>query len=214
MAQNTDTSTKHYKVVLECVDPKQETPASFAIKLSMRARTPMPRVQQVLRNLPYTLKSGLSIKQATRWKSVLEEIGGVARIEEHYVSSRPVEYPSDKLRNEPGADRKARSGPELLPGVEGELPTKTQVCPSCGWGESPGAEICSFCLQPFVDRKKGADQLEDRIPDRNPLAGTADDIESPAAGPGPIDLPELWRRHKTSIVIGAFILLVILLILK
>ena len=91
---------RYYLVILEGIDPKRETVESFAIKLSMRTRTTLPRVRQILRNLPYTIKKGVSMAQANRLKNVIEEIGGQVRLEPHFVT------PGDG-REQPGPDAPA-----------------------------------------------------------------------------------------------------------
>jgi hypothetical protein len=183
---------KYYRVVLEGFDQKRENADSFAIKLSIRTRTPLPRVRHVLRRLPRTIRSGLSQEQANRLKAVLESIGGVARLEAHFVT--------------PGQSEELKPRPLVVKDhVENVI-----VCPECGWEEEEGVTYCSLCLRKFRDDEQHADTLASRVPDRNPLVherAPADD-ESPV-----VPLP-FWARYRAWIIIGAGLLVAIILLIK
>ena len=79
-------SKKYYRVVLEKIDRERATIESFTIKLSLRMRTSLPRVKQVARRLPCAIKHSLTVNQANKLKNLLEELGGVVRIESHIVT--------------------------------------------------------------------------------------------------------------------------------
>lgn len=180
---------KFYRVVLEEIDTSCETKQSFAIKLSMRTRTPLPRVQHVVRRLPYTIKSGLSSSQANRLKSILEEIGGRARLETHFVTPGEAHSPTQ-------ADRAPQ---EMVEVKEGErLP-----CPSCGWDEEPGVEFCSFCQEP-IGAPEGGGTEESRS--EEPDATGVEEVGQPAPDP-----PAVRRTLADNIYLIAALLLVILL---
>lgn len=87
-------SKKFYRVVLESIDPQRENVDSFAIKLAMRTRTSLPRVRQVVRNLPKTVKRGLDVRQANRLKTAIEEVGGRARLETYFLTPGETESAS------------------------------------------------------------------------------------------------------------------------
>ncbi|UCG51261.1 MAG: hypothetical protein JSW58_13855 [Candidatus Latescibacterota bacterium] len=183
---------KYYRVVLESVDAKRETPETFAIKLSVRTRTPLPRAKQVVKELPFTLKSNLSAAQANRLKSVIEDIGGKARLESHLVT--------------PGADDVDRP-PDLRSGVSEA--TETIVCPACGWEEKGDAKHCSLCLRRFRDPGRQGTTLRDKLPEANPLE--ADDVGDDNRWQ---TFLELCRRYQLPILLGVICLLVLILIIK
>jgi hypothetical protein len=235
---------KYHRVVLEAIDPAKASPDSFSIKLSMRTRTSRPRVEHVLRQLPYTIKSGLSVDQANRLKSLLESLGGIARLESYVVE--PGEHPS--IRDE-------RHGLfdliTVTSGPTGDASKK--VCTTCGWSEPTDAEFCSLCLEPFPKRDDKRAEAEQRIvegnqpaeveqrivdgqhssevkqrvfdgdppaererhivDDKHPARGDMDPSPSTPGG-GTTDWRAMLERHKTAILIGAILLLVVLLILK
>ena len=87
-------SKKYYRVVLETIDPARANPESFAIKLAMASRTSLPRVRQVVRNLPYAIKKGLTVAQANRLKSLVEKCGGRARLETYFLTPGQDDRPS------------------------------------------------------------------------------------------------------------------------
>jgi serine/threonine protein kinase len=74
-----------YKVYLESVDPNMETPATFALKLSMRIRSPLPRVMAIVNNMPAVVGGRLSVKKAKKLAKIIGKLGGVARIEIHPI---------------------------------------------------------------------------------------------------------------------------------
>jgi hypothetical protein len=141
---------RYYKVLLEGIDRDRETVESFALKLSMRLRTPITRVRHIMGRLPATLKEGLTVAQANRLAAVLEELGGVVRVEAYY------EIPGQRSGRSTG----------LRP--KGEVPAgRRRRCPQCGWEEAPEAEFCSLCLAPFEPKRE--EKLVARIPEENPL---------------------------------------------
>lgn len=110
---------RYYLVILEGIDTQRETVESFAIKLSMRTRTTLPRVRQILRNLPYTIKKGLSMAQANRLKNVIEELGGQVRLEPHFVTPRTGREeagPDEPASAPPSTDGRPKPRPAEMPG--------------------------------------------------------------------------------------------------
>jgi serine/threonine protein kinase len=75
-----------YRVYLDSIDLSRETPPSFALKLSMRIRSPLPRVMAIVKNMPAMVGGRLSLDKATRLSNVIENLGGVARLEVHPVN--------------------------------------------------------------------------------------------------------------------------------
>lgn len=134
---------KYYKVVLHSIDRNRETRESFSIKMSIRLRTPMPRVKQLLGTMPCTIKSGLSVSQANKLFAVMEELGAKATIEDYYLT--------------PGKTVACR------PAVAGLATRSTQIgsassfnCPSCGWEIEAGSDHCPLCLEIFRRAPKRA----------------------------------------------------------
>jgi hypothetical protein len=120
-------------VVLESIDRDRESPESFAIKLSVRMRTPLPRVRQVVSWLPCTVKRGLSVDQANRLKETLEGIGGRVRVQSYLET--------------PGAETTEPSSGPLFLGQEDteEGVVEMRECLECGSPLDGGAECCSAC---------------------------------------------------------------------
>ena len=74
-----------YKVYLESIDLSRESAPSFALKLSMRIRSPLPRVMAIVRNMPTVVGGRLTIDKAKKLARVIDQLGGVARIEIHPI---------------------------------------------------------------------------------------------------------------------------------
>jgi hypothetical protein len=186
---------KYHKVVLEEIDSGRETTESFSIKLSMRTRTPLPRVRQVLKRLPYTIKSGLSSSQANKLKSVLESIGGRARVETHFVTPghRAETSSSAPSPGEP-MELVLAGGGELLP------------CPSCGWEEESGTEFCSFCQQFLEGDHDGTHHPDPRTAPETPTP----EREAPQRG----TLYSVLSNNVLLIVAGILMILLFILIFK
>ncbi|MCK4774520.1 MAG: hypothetical protein KAT30_07030, partial [Candidatus Krumholzibacteria bacterium] len=125
-------SKRFFRVVLEAIDADRDSPDSFAIKLSMKTHTSLPRVRQLVRRLPCTIKQGLSVDQANRLKVVLEQLNGRARLESYLET--------------PGVDKPASTQPAVHLGEDAEeVVVELRNCVSCGTALDEGAESCSFC---------------------------------------------------------------------
>jgi hypothetical protein len=74
-----------YKVYLDSIDMSQETAATFALKLSMRIRSPLPRVMAIVNNMPAVVGGRLPVKKAKSLARIIDDLGGVARIEVHRI---------------------------------------------------------------------------------------------------------------------------------
>jgi hypothetical protein len=199
-------SRKFYRVILESVDSTQETLESFAIKLSMRLRTPFPRVRQVVRNLPHTVKSNLTAAQANRLKAMIEEVGGQVKLETHFATPGETRLP------DPDRNPTERDIGDIPPTVkDGKI-----KCPSCGWESEEDAQYCTICLRRFRDSSRNAG-LGANIPHDNPLDETSfrpqpEELPVPSQG---VDMASIWARYKLQIVIGgAVVLLLFILALK
>ncbi len=182
---------KFYRVVLKGFDPSLDTAGSFAVKLSMRTRVFMPRARQVIADLPRIVKSNISSAQANRLKSVLEDIGGKVRLEDHLVI--------------PGEDSDIAA--DLRSG--GGASDETIVCPSCGWEKTGGAAFCSICLRKFRVAGSRSGSLADRLSCANPVkAGgvpAANHFESPKT---------FATKNQLAILIGIIVILLIVVVSK
>lgn len=181
---------KYFRVVLDGIDPALETPDSFAIKLTVKTRTVLRRARHVAHNVPYVVKSGLDASRANYLKSLLEEIGGIVRLESHFVTPGEDDRPPER--------REARPAPTTAG-------TNSVHCPACGWEEPAGARFCSMCHRKFRDPNRGADSLLKRLPETNPLL-----IRRQTTRPDP--LREVWARYKLPIIIGGAIILIFILL--
>jgi tRNA A-37 threonylcarbamoyl transferase component Bud32 len=140
-----------YRVVLESIDSARDNEASFALKMSMKLRTPLPRIKSLVRNMPARIADQIPYKRALHLAKLVEEMGGKVRLDV-CPSQGPVSSseggktaPSDSSRN-------------------------GRTCPACGWVEEYDAEFCSVCLKSFTRSKKvNVTALRDSAAADNPL---------------------------------------------
>ncbi len=116
---------KNYRVMLEGENKEIETAASFAIKISILLKVPVTRIKHTMRSLPATLWAGPSKIQAQRLLALIEEAGGLGRIEE-------------KERNDKSADPKSPKSQDM------------KACRSCGFSIKNGDKFCGFCTTPVT----------------------------------------------------------------
>lgn len=105
-------SDADYKVYLESIDPNQETPATFALKLSMRIRTPLPRVMTIVKNMPAVVGGRLPIRRAKKLAKIIGELGGVARIEVHPIDESTGDHGPKGKDAGVAAEAEGPGGPE------------------------------------------------------------------------------------------------------
>lgn len=187
---------KYYKVVLHAIDPNKETIESFSIKMSIRLRTPMPRVKQILKKLPCTIKTGMNVSQANKLFAVMEELGAKVTVEAYYLK--------------PG---KSSDRP---PAVAGLATKSTQIgtsssfnCPSCGWENVSGSDHCPLCLEIFRRPQKSG-------PNAPGEACSAQTPPEPAP-PAPDESPAgfiIIRRRWIALAAALFLLVLSILLLK
>jgi serine/threonine protein kinase len=102
-----------YKVYLESIDPNMETPETFALKLSMRIRSPLPRVMAIVKNMPAVVGGRLSVKKAKKLAKIIHNLGGVARIEIHPIDeSTGSHQPSKKKKGSADAESRPLASKE------------------------------------------------------------------------------------------------------
>jgi ribosomal protein L7/L12 len=190
---------KYHKVVLHSIDPNKETLESFALKMSLRLRSPLPRVKQLLKRLPCVIKTGMSITQANKLFAVLEELGGKVTIETYFLT--------------PGENsEKHRAGVRNVIMDNG----MSIVCPECEWENEAGSEYCSLCLYLFKKKRKkisaspepgeAADSAPGPAPGRAsaPKPGTA-----PVSAANTAAIPRRWLLLAASFAVLLLLILII-----
>ena len=182
-----------YRVILESIDREIETPDTFALKLAMRLKSPVPRMRSLVAHVPCTLVQRLPYKKARWLMSVIEELGGVGRLDVVVEKAPPpVEEPVATKPKEASKPLERRS---FTGGV---------ICPRCGWEEEADAKFCSLCLTHF-NRTDKLDMDEFVIrpgfdrPEDNPLSG-----EEPAAANG---LARRFRGVHPALIAGGVLLI-------
>ncbi|HXV14925.1 MAG TPA: serine/threonine-protein kinase [Candidatus Krumholzibacteria bacterium] len=194
-----------YRVILETIDRSIETPDTFALKLSIRLKSPVVRMRQLVSRAPVTMAQRLPYKKARWLMKVIEELGGTARLEV-VVDAAPVvdEKPA------PATSR------EIAKPLERRSPSGGILCPRCGWEEEPDARFCSLCLQHFnktdkIDAPNFATRPGFDDPNENPLS----EGEATRAAPAPAPSPGLPRRPVLiagAIGVAAVVVLLVLLL--
>jgi tRNA A-37 threonylcarbamoyl transferase component Bud32 len=196
-----------YRVILEAIDRTVESPESFALKLSMRLKSPVTRIGQLVSRAPCAVAQRLPYKKARWLQTVIEELGGTARLE-MVADAVPVE--------EQPASSESR---EIAKPLERRSPTGPIVCPRCGWEEEADARFCSLCLQQFNKTDKidamnfGSGGFAN--PDLNPHSDAKPASPSARAERVVGGTPWLASRRNRIVVgaagVGVVLLLVILL---
>jgi tRNA A-37 threonylcarbamoyl transferase component Bud32 len=128
-----------YRVVLEAIDREVETPDTFALKLSIRLKSPVTRMRQLVSRAPCVVAQRLPYKKARWLAKVIEELGGTARLDV-VVDAAPVVEEKAAPVEAPSATPKPLERRTTSGGI---------LCPRCGWEEEPDARFCSLCLQHF-----------------------------------------------------------------
>lgn len=182
-------SQREYRVILESIDRDKETPETFALKLSMSIRSPLPRVNSIVKNMPAAVGERMSYKQAKHLAGLLQELGGRSRIDAHAASS---DSPRENARTrghekaEPNPQKAAASagsgpvghgaGPGQPAGNESlDQKPSAQTCPKCGWEGDAGAKFCPTCSLAFK-KDEGLNPVSEGFASEseNPLADQDD----------------------------------------
>jgi hypothetical protein len=138
--------TLDYRVTLLEIDRELETSETFALKLSMRLKAPLPRMRSLAARTPCVLVDRLPYKKARWLESVVKELGGKARLDAIRDGTR-VDAPPPAAP-EPEAPRAAPPKPDK-PKPSRRAPTGAVICPNCGWEEDAHARFCSMCRHNF-----------------------------------------------------------------
>jgi serine/threonine protein kinase len=127
-----------YKVYLESIDLNRESPETFALKLSMRIRSPLPRVMTIVKNMPTVVGGRLPIRRAKKLAKVIDQLGGVARIELHPIDESTGSQSAVKKDAGAGANRASRSQP---PKAHGRTPDSGAVGEERPPRPDPGLDV-------------------------------------------------------------------------
>jgi serine/threonine protein kinase len=155
-----------YRVIIESIDRDAETVDTFALKLSLRLKAPLPRMRSLVACAPCTVAQRLPYKKAKWLESVIVELGGTARVEELPAT------PPASARTTSGEPAAAK--PPSRPDLERRTTSGGIICPRCGWEEEADAKFCSLCLRRFNKTDKidvRSFQSADN-PEENPLAAS------------------------------------------
>jgi len=161
-----------YRVILESIDRNMETPASFALKLSMSIRSPLPRVISIVKNMPASVGGHLPLRKAAKLVHVIQKLGGTARLEPELTEGAARERktaakasPVSAQSEQPDAPASSRTPPTVETTAEyhpidehmGEVKSTTResalICPKCGWEAEADARFCAICLFSFEKRE-------------------------------------------------------------
>jgi serine/threonine-protein kinase len=196
-----------YRVVLTSIDRSVETPDSFALKLAMRLKSPVPRMRSLVSRTPCTVAQRLPYKKAKWLQSILMELGGVVRLEEFMEPVEPVvPVAPPKMPSEPKQNLS-----DLKPPAETRTHSGGIVCSRCGWEEEADARFCSLCLRRF----NKTDKIDVRTlePLDNPAENPLGAHESPHVSLGHA---QQWFRSvppKVIIIASAVLLLVVVIVI-
>ncbi len=192
-----------YRVVLESIDRQVETPESFAFKLSIRLKAPVPRMTQLVSRAPAVVAQRLPYKKSRWLCKVIEELGGTARMEV-VVDAVP------SVEEKPAAPVASK---ELAKPLERRTPSGGILCPRCGWEEEPDARFCSLCLQHFnktdkIDVPNFTSRPGFDDPGENPLSdGDHESVVAPRSNV-PMDRKRMILiAGGVVVVVGALVLL-------
>lgn len=140
-----------YRVVLESIDSARDNEASFALKMSMKLRTPLPRIKSLVKSMPARIADRIPYKRALHLAKLIEEMGGKVRLDVCPDESRASRGPGGQT----ATTDCSRDG---------------RTCPACGWVDEYDAEFCSVCLKRFTRPKKpDVGALRDPAVADNPL---------------------------------------------
>ena len=91
-----------------------ETVDSFALKLSMRLKAPVPRMRQLVARAPCTVAQRLPYKKARWLHKVIGELGGTARLEGLSDTAPVEERPVHRLRRRNSRSRPSAARPRAV----------------------------------------------------------------------------------------------------
>ncbi len=198
---------RDYRVMLVAIDRNLESPESFALKLAMRLKAPVPRMRSLASRTPCVLVDRLPYKKACWLTSVVKELGGNARMEALAPAPKPAPAAASPhaMTVEVPAHNSAEG--EKTSGRTRRVPTGVIVCPKCGWEEDAHAKFCSMCHHSFNRTARldlaALQRAGFSDPNENPLVEA--DGENRARAPG---RPRWKTRTAVVVALGVALLLV------
>jgi serine/threonine protein kinase len=93
-----------YRVIIESLDPKRESPASFSLKLATKLRVPLSVVKPFVDNMPAALPGEHMHRKAVYVAKILEELGAVTRIEAYRPTPERIVCPKCGTEADPKAE--------------------------------------------------------------------------------------------------------------
>jgi serine/threonine protein kinase len=213
--------TLDYRVTLLKIDRELETPDSFALKLAMRLKAPVPRMRSLAARAPCVLVERLPFKKARWLVSVVKELGGEARMDPIVTASAAASVPRPAQSSDAGTGVESPSRP-AAPAQPSPQPEKSKrprcvpkgavICPNCGWEEDVGAKFCSICRYSFNRTDKidlnAMKQPGFADPSENPLLFSEGGPSAHASEGRHGDVPT-----RVIIAIGAVLMLVPIIVL-
>ena len=210
-----------YRVILESIDRNMETPASFALKLSMSIRSPLPRVMSIVKNMPASVGGHLPLRKASKLVHVIQKLGGTSRLEPELTEGVAPASPVSARSEEPDVSAASRTAPTVERTAEfhpidehmGEMKSTSResalICPKCGWEAEADARFCAICLFSFEKHETlSFTDLHNCLVTENPLE------QPPQRTPGSAtEFAGAFRSLPRNVKIAGLVGLVILLLL-
>jgi tRNA A-37 threonylcarbamoyl transferase component Bud32 len=217
------------RVILESIDRLAESEDTFALRLAMRLKAPVPRIRSLVSRTPCTLAPRLSYVKAKKLVRAVEELGGKATIEPLDVPKAPAPETKPAARPIPEKVRAEQPAPEPEAPPSSRTPTPEPmapprrsagmggiVCPRCGWEEDSTARFCSVCNYSFNKTQK----IEVRAVGRPGFENPRDNpLVTPVTLDGTRSAPTIHAStgsHRLALYIGGALLLlpIVVLLLK
>lgn len=179
-----DDAAADYRVYLDEIDLNRETPPSFALKLSMRIRSPLPHVMSIVKNVPTVIGGHLSLERAQKLARVIYELGGVARVEVHTVNEPAVGHNACRPRSDskPGTKRRRESNRGIPPKRDPvSAPAGTSEARSDFHSKDDGQDSCSDKTvehHPINGRKPGGGPQRTTVTRKCPKCGWEEDVDA------------------------------------
>lgn len=146
-----------YRVFLESIDTLRESPDTFALKLSMRIKMPLPRARILVKSMPSQISSGMPYAKARRLVRLLDKMGGTTRMEAVASPTGPrqrrpakpaVPRPRPRAQQAEPQERGAVATMEKTDRQQA-LPVAVARCEGCGWEQDGVSMFCKVCGRPL-----------------------------------------------------------------
>jgi len=215
-----------YRVFLEAIDPLRESPDTFALKLSMRIKMPLPRARIIVKGVPCQVSGSMPYEKAERLVRLLDRMGGTARMEAVPVE-RPQPKPSPAAKP---AGRPARGGRGSgQPRAQGSVATLEKTdkhnapagasrewtrCAGCGWEQDAASKFCAVCGKPLRQTARMDPASLATIVTENPLDQIEREEPPPLLTYAARARALSPRAKVAAVAIGVFAVVVLALLLR